>query len=284
LSPVNSQNITTVGDMMGLMEDFAPLSLAEAWDNCGLQVGDAAWPVRSVWIALDPLLGVVEAAKRQQVDLVITHHPLLIEPIQRIDVQTQVGKIIAASLEGQLAIYSAHTNLDSTWGGVNDIFAHRIGLTNLTALVSAPANFEPPTTVQGEPLFGIGRVGELVKVRSVAQLAAHIKERLGLPGLRVVGDANRPVQRAAICSGSGGGLMGAFLASGADVYISGDIKYHQARVVEDAGRAVIDVGHFASEHLITGPLAMHLEKAVKSAGWNVSVEGCRLERDPFAFV
>jgi putative NIF3 family GTP cyclohydrolase 1 type 2 len=91
------------------------------------------------------------------------------------------------------------------------------------------------------------------------------------------------VQRAAICSGSGGGLTGAFLASGADVYISGDIKYHQARDVEDAGRAVIDVGHFASEHLITAPLAMYLEKAAISEGWNVSVKGCRLERDPFAF-
>ncbi len=272
----------TLGDIIGLMERFAPLSLAEPWDNCGLQVGDAGWPARKIWVALDPLLAVIEAANQRNVDLVVTHHPLLIKPIHRVDLKTNAGKIIAGALRSRTAIYSAHTNLDSTFGGVNDILARRIGLTDLTALIPAEETSENSTRDQSKRPSGLGRVGKLATKMTVAQLAVEIKEKLSLATVRIAGDENRWVHRAAICSGSGGGLLDAFLESGADVYISGDLKYHDARLIEDAGRAMIDVGHFASEHLVIDPLVRYLECEIKSAGWDVAVEACRLERDPFA--
>ncbi len=260
------------------------MALAEEWDNCGLQVGDPRWPVRKLWVALDPLLEIVQAANQEQVDLIITHHPLFFKAIDHIDVQTPVGKIIAGSLRGNTAIYSAHTNLDSTFGGINDIFAYRIGLTQLTALIPAVEGFRIPDHVQPDTPYGLGRVGHLNEARTVADFAADIKAALSLKGVRVVGNADQIVQRAAVCSGSGGGLLGAFFESGADVFVSGDLKYHDARLIEDAGKAVIDVGHFASEHLIIDPLAQYLEKEVKTAGWDLVVETYRMERDPFAYI
>jgi dinuclear metal center YbgI/SA1388 family protein len=277
----NNRHHAHVGDIIRLMENFAPPLLAEDWDNCGLQVGDAGWRVKKIWVALDPLLEVIEAANQQHVDLVVTHHPLLIQPVKRIDLKTTIGKIIAVSLQGKTAIYAAHTNLDSTWGGVNDILAHRIGLTDLKALAPATVDVAASGTIRHDGPIGLGRIGGVGSARTVSRLAMDIKKRLGLDVIRVAGDSNRMVRKAAVCSGSGGGLLSAFIDSGADVFISGDIKYHDARLIEDAGRGLIDVGHFASEHLIIDPLVDYLGRETGSAGWDVSVEACRLECDPF---
>jgi dinuclear metal center YbgI/SA1388 family protein len=281
---INHSSLVCVCDIIEVMEAFAPLSLSETWDNCGLQVGDHKWPVKKIWVALDPLLEVVEAANRAEVDFIVTHHPLMIEPIRNIDLQTVHGKIIAGALQGRTAIYSAHTNLDSTYGGTNDILAKAVGLTRLTALIPAPQEFEMPHHDNQLAVYGMGRVGDLQRPCTVAQLAADLKQRLGLKGLRVIGEPERQVVRAALCSGSGSSLLGAFFESEADVFISADFKYHDARVVQAEGRTVIDMGHFDSEHLFIVPLVDYLNRSMQSAGWDVVVEACTLESDPFVFI
>lgn len=105
-----------------------------------------------------------------------------------------------------------------------------------------------------------------------------------MAALKYSGDPALTVRRAAVCSGSGSSLMGAFFASGADVYISGDLKYHDARDAEAAGLGLIDVGHFASEHLIVAILADRLRKAAEQRALPVAVEACSLENDPFVFI
>ena len=119
---------TTVADIIKIMETVAPGRLAEEWDNVGLQIGQKDWPVRHIWIALDPLYDVVEAACQHDVDLLITHHPLIFQPLKSIDFSTPVGEIIRAAGESRTAVYSMHTNLDSAAGGVSDILADRNGL------------------------------------------------------------------------------------------------------------------------------------------------------------
>ncbi len=275
------QKLICVADMTGLMEKVAPAFLAESWDNCGLQVGALQWPVRKVWVALDPLLSVVAAAAKQGVDLVISHHPLIFNPLRKIDLDTPEGKIIAAALKGQVAIYAAHTNLDSASDGINDVLSRKIGLDCLVPLVPAKTPEFHDSEILEIKMAGMGRVGRLNPPRTVTRLATEIKKKLGLKKVKVAGNADRVVGKVAVCSGSGGGLLDKFFASGADVFVSGDLRYHDARAVEDLGRALIDIGHFASEHLIVDALFKKLEQAVNEAGWNVQIAPCRIEHDPF---
>jgi putative NIF3 family GTP cyclohydrolase 1 type 2 len=88
----------------------------------------------------------------------------------------------------------------------------------------------------------------------------------------------------AVCAGSGSGLVDAFLASDADVFISGDLKYHDARAIEFAGKGLIDIGHFASEYLVVETFSRRLEDHLMDTGRSVRVEPCRLEKDPFVII
>ncbi len=118
----------TVSDIIDVLESIAPQALAEKWDNVGLQVGDPGRPVKNIWVALDPTYQVVNAACHQKVDLLITHHPLIFKPLQSLDFSTPEGSIIDLAVRHRLAIFAAHTNLDSALGGINDVLAGRIGL------------------------------------------------------------------------------------------------------------------------------------------------------------
>lgn len=118
----------TVKDIISLMETIAPAGMAETWDNAGLQVGEEKWPVKRIWVALDPALSVVEQACRKKGDLLITHHPLIFAPLKSIVTDTPIGRIIKTAMQHQLAIFAAHTNLDSVAGGLNEKLAMRIGL------------------------------------------------------------------------------------------------------------------------------------------------------------
>jgi dinuclear metal center YbgI/SA1388 family protein len=367
---------TTVSDIIDIMEAIAPAGLAESWDNVGLQVGDPRWPVKTVWVALDPLPAVVSAACRAGVDMLITHHPLIFKPLARLNPATPLGAGIQSAMAGRLAIFSAHTNLDSVSGGINDILARRIGLEDLSVLSgehaadtlklvvfvpgdhrmavlealsaagagriggytgcafytggtgtyvpgpeSRPFHGSPGQRSQVEELRmealvekeklsrvldalksvhpyetmafdlypvlpekdgqGLGRVGRLETPRSLERFAGTVRRVLGLSSVRIAGAPDLPVDRVAVCSGSGGGLLDAFFASGAQVYLSGDLRYHEARDVEAQGLGLVDIGHFSSEHLVVKPLADRLASALSAAGGQVDVIGCELEQDPF---
>lgn len=271
-----------VADIVGLMEKIAPAFLAESWDNCGLQVGDLQWPVKKVWVALDPLFSVIDAAAKQDVDLVITHHPLIFKPLRNIVLDKPEGKIIAAALNSRTAIYAAHTNLDSARDGINDELARKIGLDRPVPLVpaaSAEMSANPNGSATGA--MGMGRVGLLKPSMTLDQLVQKIKNQLGLARVKVAGRADRKIGKVAVCSGSGGGLLGNFLDSDAEVFITGDTRYHDARMMEGAGRVLIDIGHFASEIIMIDMLRQMLVKAVAGNGWDVRIEACELEQDPF---
>ena len=280
----NKDEPIRVADMIQLMETMAPLLLAESWDNCGLQVGDLQWPVNKVAIALDPLFSVIQSAVAQGVDMVITHHPLIFKPLRKIDLNSSEGRVIAAALKSQIAIYAAHTNLDSASEGINDLLSRTIGLDELLPMVPSPHAAAVGLTESTSGTAGLGRFGVLNPSVSVAQLARKIKLQLSLRQIRVAGRSERMVQKAAVCSGSGASLMAEFLASDADVFISGDFRYHDARTIEDAGRALIDIGHFASEHIIVGNLHARIQQAAAGQGWRVEIIPCTIEQDPFEYL
>jgi dinuclear metal center YbgI/SA1388 family protein len=278
----------TVAKIKQIMDELAPPLLAEEWDNVGLQIGDPRQPVRRIWVALDPTLHVVKAACQKKVDLLITHHPLIFRPLKTIDFETPGGSIIQMAAHHKLAIFSAHTNLDIVRDGVNDVLAQRLGLQNPTVLkpvqVGERAKEEIAALSGGEAEFGIGRIGSLAKAGSLNSLVSMVKKRLKLDFVKVAGDLEMKVTRVAICSGSGSGLMEAFLSSKAQAYISGDIHYHDALEANSLNRAIIDIGHFPSEHLMVDALARQLENVISKAGIEAEIVACTIEKDPFRII
>jgi dinuclear metal center YbgI/SA1388 family protein len=270
----------TVSDIISAMQFLSPDALAEDWDNVGLQVGNSDWPVQAVWVALDPLPPVVAAACRQGVHMLITHHPLIFRPIRAIDTATATGTVIAQAVRHRLTLYASHTNLDSVAGGINDALAGRIGLVDTAALAPAPDPGDR-SAAAGSDISGMGRIGRLPDPLTLDDLGRRIKSQLPLDGIRVAGDPGLTVSTVAVCSGSGSGLMDRFMVSGAQVFVSGDLHYHDARSAEAAGLGLIDIGHFGSEHLIVDVLADGLRRVLTDRGFEVDVQACRLERDPF---
>jgi dinuclear metal center YbgI/SA1388 family protein len=358
------------------MEALAPPGLAEEWDNCGLQVGDRSRPVDRIMVALDPLPEVVQEACDDGIDLLITHHPLLIRPLKQIDFGTDVGGIISRCAAHQLAIYAAHTNLDRTQGGLNDHLADLLCLeaqqplsaaagparaklvifvppeaetairqavfaagageigsythcafrlagqgsfrpgeesrpavgeigsdetvaevrletiipqNRLEAALAAAEKVHPYETMAWDayPLIstgegaGLGRVGKLPVEMPLETLAQTAKKALGADFVRVVGDPRLRVSTVALCSGSGGSLMGAFFGSGAEAYLTGDVRYHDARSVEAAGKGLVDLGHFASERIVVNHLITYLKARLADCRPAVSIRAATCEKEPF---
>jgi dinuclear metal center YbgI/SA1388 family protein len=278
------ESMPCLADVMALIERFAPLSLAEEWDNCGLQIGTAQWPVKNVWVALDPLPEVVHTASEKGIDLLVTHHPLFFQPFKQIDLGSSVGRIIETAIKHQMAIYSAHTNLDSTYNGINDVLARMIGLKDTLALQPFLDAMEIDGKIREGHKIGLGRIGNLEQPCSALMLAEKLKAVFGLDTVRMTGKTTKSVERVAVCSGAGSSMMKQFLRSDADAFISGDLRYHDARNVEDAGRVMIDLGHFASEKIIIDILVEKLSMQCKAEGWKLDIKPCGLEQDPFEFV
>lgn len=263
----------TVNDIIKLMEEIAPVQLAEPWDNPGLQVGDRNWTVRTIMIALDPTLAVLKDAEKSSVDMLVTHHPLIFRPLKSVDVSTPIGGVINIAIRNSIAVYAAHTNLDSATEGLNDMLVQRLGLKNVAMLA--------PNVDQES---GLGRVGDLPGTTDLLSLCKTLKAVLGIENVRIAGCRERQVRRVAVCTGSGGSLLDRFFLSDADVFITGDVRYHDARDVEERGSTLVDIGHFGSEHIMVEKIGERLGTMLEKRYPALEVITCKVETDPFVTV
>ncbi|MEJ2657608.1 MAG: Nif3-like dinuclear metal center hexameric protein [Desulfobacterales bacterium] len=132
-----------------------------------------------------------------------------------------------------------------------------------------------------DAIQGPGRIGKLDKSMDLKTFASSIKRKIGLDHLKVAGHPDLPIETVAVCSGSGSGLISQFISSGAQVYVSGDLGYHDAKTVEALNLGLIDIGHFASEHLIVDVLTQRLKQILSETGMDIKVEASKLEHEPF---
>lgn len=271
---------TSLSTVIAIIENLIPPVLAESWDNVGLQIGDPLWPVNKIRVALDPSSEVIETSCKDDIDLLLTHHPLIFKPLKNIDLGTPQGVLFKKAISHRMAIYAAHTNFDRLADGLNDILARKINL-------QKPRSLEPLAEMNGREAagnHGLGRIGTLKQAMPLRQLAESVKSMLDLNFLRLAGHPDLVVKTVALCTGSGSSLLDLFLKSGAQVYISGDLRYHDARTVEESGRGLIDIGHFPSEHLMVESLARRLATVLKKEKVDVEVSACRVEKDPFVVI
>ena len=224
-----------VKDIVAMLEAEVPLTWQESYDNAGLAVGSPEAEVEKVLLALDITEEVVDEAISEGAQMVVSHHPIIFRPIKRLADENRQQRTIAKAIRHGVALYAAHTNLDSA--PTKGISHHLAGLLG----VQVDGVLEPGA----DEGVGIGVVGNLSQAMPTEEFLGHIKDVLGVEALRHSTVRVESVQRVAICSGSGGSLVEVAEKSGADVYISADFKYHD---FVDADRMVlVDVGHFESE-------------------------------------
>lgn len=230
----------TVAEVVAVMDRLYPPGLAEEWDAVGLVSGDPDAPVRRIVLAVDPTLEVAAEAVALEADLLITHHPLFLHGVHGVATNSPGGQVVSMLIRAGCALFAAHTNADAAAPGVNDALAAVLGVGDLQVL--------DPTTPNART--GIGRVGRLPEPEPLVEFAARVARTLPAThhGVRFAGPPNVPVQSVAMCSGAGDSLLAAAAESGADVYVTADLRHHRALDhLAAGGCALVDVSHWASE-------------------------------------
>jgi len=368
-----------VSEVLGLLNGLYPPSLAEDWDNVGLQVGDSSALVERVLICLDAEEAAIDSAEKCGAQLVVSHHPLIHRPLKRLTPDDEVGRVLFRAVRRNISIISVHTNLDRAADGLNDWLAERIGLEQVKPLEKIPGGglvklvvFVPAgheTTVmdalsdagagrigaydrcsfrtigtgsfrpgegtepfigrQGQaeeveeyrletilpqdlekkvvarmlkahpyeevaydliPLrnerqdVGLGRIGRLPQPLEVDDFIVQIKDRLGLPSVRLAGNAKGKLSKVAVCGGSGVSLFSEAQRQGADCLVTGDVKYHDAQRARAEGLLLIDAGHFGTEHLMVAGLAEKLRESVALRQLPLKIVEMETESDPFSTI
>jgi GTP cyclohydrolase I len=231
-------------EVMRVLDTIAPFDTAEDWDNVGLMVGDPEREIGSIMVALDPSIEAIKAAMSSRFDLILTHHPLMIQPIKCLDLREGVAKKIAMLVESGINLVSMHTNLDKAKGGVADELAEYLGLKDIRS-------------------SGALRIG---LIENNLPLQAWLKT-LPIKNARVI-DVGKDVCRVGACPGSGMDFWQMAYQEGCDTIVTGDVKYHAAIDALEAGLNVVDLGHFCSEEIVIRPLAGKLKQKLNGIDVN----------------
>ena len=365
-------------DIIAKLEQLAPGYLAEDWDNIGLLVGSPEQTIHKVSVALDVDMAVIDEAIAGGADMIVAHHPLIFKKISQLRTDLPLGSMLSALIKHGIAVYAAHTNLDSAPGGVNDVLARKLNLlaaVPLTTVYQEPlhklAVFVPASHVEqvrmamieagaghignyshctfqtqgigtflplagtvpfiGEqgrlefveeyrletivaksrrseviaamlaahpyeevaydeyvlknngPRYGLGRVGRLSESMSLAEFIQKVKAALGVEAIKVAGPAAAVINTVAVCGGSGASLIETASKAGADVLVTGDVKYHEAQQAIAEGLVIIDAGHFATEQPVVESVVRYLTLCADQKNWNVQIMASHVHKDVFRF-
>jgi len=245
--------MASVKDFYQAMDRWAPFDIQEGFDNAGFLVGRAEAEVTRVLVALDITLPVIEEAEVLGAQLIVSHHPVIFSPLKSVTADDYNGHRVLALAEKKIAAICAHTNLDAAQGGVNCCLARRLELSGIGQLHAEGVD------EQGRE-YGIGRVGMAhVSGLSAEAYARFVKEKLGAASVRFA-DCGKPVSRVAVGGGSCATMLSDAIAAGCDTFVTADVKYDQYLQAKALGVNLMDAGHFATENVITAPVADYLRQ------------------------
>lgn len=234
-----------VCDILEYLERLAPSYMKYDWDNVGLLCGSRGQDVQKILVALDPFMDVCQEAADIGADLIVTHHPLIFKPCRSVTDEEPVGKSILFLASHGISAVNVHTNLDCAPGGVNDVLAETLGLTDVSIIEPIGEN------------YGLLRKGT-VPEQGLKTFMATVKEKLAAPVLRYA-DGGKPVHYVAVGGGSCGDEYEAALRAGCDTLVTADVKYNQFWDAKELCLNIIDAGHFYTENPICAVLAQKLQ-------------------------
>jgi len=253
-------------EVVARLDALAPLHYAESWDNVGLLVGDPDATVARVLVTVDYAEPVADEARAHGVDLVVAYHPPIFAAVKRVP----HGALWADAVRRGIALYSPHTALDVAPAGTNDFLADACGVRGGRRAI------RPCPQAVSDPAVGLGRVGP-VEETTVAALVARVKRELGLPHVLVAGDTSKRVTKVAVAAGAGGELLGEALRAGAQAFVTGEIRHHDALAAVAKGAAVIATLHSNSERAAVSAYAARIAASLPRA----VVITSRSDADPF---
>ncbi len=250
-------------NLIGTFESLWPLAGAEEWDRPGLTTGNSNQTITRALLCVDVTPEVLSEAKQLSCELVISHHPLLLKGVNFLSEDQLKGELVSFAVKNSIAVYSAHTNADIVVDGVSDILAQQLGLASTQPLIA---------TGDG---IGHGRIGKLKSPQSLSDYAKFVSSCLPETSapIRVAGDLNKMIETVAVVGGAGDSFIPAAAQSGADLFITSDLRHH---VVLDAvldptnPLALIDISHFAAESLWLKPTQITLSKLIPEVSFVVS--------------
>ncbi len=225
-----------------MLSNAAPPHLALEFDNVGLLIGTNRQDIKKVLVALDCTVDTAREAIDFGADLLLTHHPIFFDPVNRILPDAPQTAAAYMLIQAGIAHFAAHTNLDAAQGGVNDCLAKRLGLEEVSEL--------PPE--------GLGRIGSLKKPTTLSEFAILVKQNLST-AVRICGKDNSLLHRVAVIGGSGGSELQNAFDAGADVLVTGEIKHSQALTAKYLNLNIIEAGHYETERVVLLPLIDRLQ-------------------------
>ena len=266
--------MATIKEIYQYIDSFAPFETQMDFDNAGLLVGRETAVVDKVLVSLDITTPVIREAVDMGAQLIVAHHPVIFHPLKRVSDGDLTGEKVLMLAENRIGAICAHTNLDAAQSGINEQLAKRLGLTELTHLHPDGEDREGRT-------YGIGRVGTLglAAPLDAKAFAEKVKRDLNAAGVRYM-DAGKPVCRVAVGGGSCGSMLHDAVAAGCDAFVTADVKYDVFLEAKELGINLLDAGHFATEDIITQPLADML----KAAFPQVSVTKSAVHKEVFASI
>lgn len=266
----------TIKDIITCLDEIAPFTIAETWDNVGLLVGNRNREVKSMLIGLDPTTKLLDEAQKIGADTIITHHPAIFKPIPSIDTGEPAGKFLEQALNSKINVFACHTNFDSVVPGVNDELTDLLGLENISPLI--------PITSQPVDGAGMGRVGYYPQPLDRSMFLNRLLAVLELSSVQVAGSLPERISCVALCGGSGSEFAEVARNCGADLYITAEIKHNIARWAEEAEFCVIDGTHYATEKPALRLLTEKLIAYATTHNWDISISETTTERHPFTMV
>lgn len=261
-------------DIIRYVENIAPTNLKEDFDNVGLMVGSDKTNIKNILVTLDCTKEVIEEAKSLNIDLILTHHPLIFRKPNSITDNTLLGTKIIELIKSNINVYSAHTNLDSARNGINERIAKILDYKTCEIMSRCGEDKE----------CGIGRFLELKSKLSLEEIINTFKEKLDIKDLRYTGNLKDEITKVAIINGSGQDFFEKAKALGAEVIITGDTTYHFVSDYTEMGIDIIDLGHFNSEWPIFVQIIKDLETNIKSKNNDVNFHFSKVSKDPYNFI
>ena len=240
----------TVQIVADAVNRVAPRRLAEDWDNPGLLIGEPSDEVKKIFVCLDVLDESISRAIELDAQIIVAHHPIIFHAIKNIRFDLPLGKKISRLIKNNLAVFAAHTNLDIAEGGVNDVLAKKIGLIDVK-------NF-------GDEEFSLGRIGTLETPMTAEDFARHVKKVLNADNVRLICAGDFLIKKVGLCGGAGAEFIQKAKFFGAQAFLTGDVKYHEAQAAIENKIHVVDAGHFATEFPIVHILANYLRDELKN--------------------
>ncbi len=224
-----------IKEIYDFLDSFAPFKTQSDFDNAGFLVGDINDEFKGAVVALDVTEGAIEYAESIGANLIISHHPVIFEPLKEVTANSLVYRLIKSGV----SVISAHTNLDMAEGGINDKLAKLLDLKNIEKIIP-----------EGEVFAA--RMGELSDEMTADEFGLYLKGIFS--GAVKYSDSNASIKKVAVCSGSGGSLLEEVKNSGADAFVTADVKHNVFLDAHLLSVAIFDCGHFDTEDIIVSPL------------------------------